>query len=274
MNDCVINYKYKIVDKIGGGKFGSIYKAVHQKTNAVVAIKFENSNDAIKLLQHETTILNYLRSEGIKTVPTVFWYGLYGENLCTVMTLFDFSLLQYCHLRTLSRVTIYSIISKCLSILESVHDKCIIHRDIKPENIMMKDGEPYLIDFGLSTFYVNDRKQHIRDEKTVSSMTGTPKWVSYNIHRGSQPSRRDDLISLCYIFLFMIDGQLPWENIIDRSPEERAIIRRELKSLENITGVTDDPVFLQFVKYCYEIAYDQEPDYYRLNVIFKNNIKK
>jgi serine/threonine protein kinase len=268
MDDLIINNKYKILDKIGNGQFGNVYQAVHKKTNAHVAIKFENLDSGTKLLQHETTILNYLRNEGVKHIPSVLWYGLYGENLCLVMTLFECSLFQYIHSRTLTSEKIYNITRNCLSILESVHKTGIIHRDIKPENIMIKEGVIFIIDFGFSTFYINDKREHIRDERTHLGITGTPRWTSYYLHNGLTPSRRDDIISLSYIFLFMIYGTLPWTNIgVAKS-------HRELKSIENILSSIDDQSIRYFMKCCYEIAFDEEPNYYKLNDILKNNIKK
>lgn len=268
MNDCAINNKYRILNKIGNGQFGSVFKAVHKKTGVQVAIKFENLDSNIKLLQHETTILNYLRSEGLRQIPTVLWYGLYGENLCLVMTLFECSLLQYIKSRTLTLEKIFNIMRNSLSIVESIHKKGVIHRDIKPENIMIKDGTLFFIDFGFSTFYINDKREHIRDERGHNEITGTPKWCSYYLHNGLSPSRRDDVISLSYIFLFMIYGSLPWTSIATTTA------CRELKSIENILSSIDDQTIRNFMKCCYEIAFDEEPNYYKLNDILKNNIKK
>lgn len=274
MNDCIVNNKYRILDKIGNGQFGNVYKAVHQKTNAQVAIKFENLDNDIKLLQHETTILNYLRNEGLRQIPTVLWYGLYGENLCLVMPLFECSLFHYIKSRTLTSEKIYNIARSCLSIVESIHKKGVIHRDIKPENIMIKDGALFVIDFGFSTFYINDKREHIRDDRNHDKITGTPKWISFYLHNGLSPSRRDDIISLSYIFLFMIHGTLPWTSIAAGTASEKNAARRELKTVENVLSLVHDKTLYCFIKSCYEIAFDEEPDYYKLNNILKNNIKK
>lgn len=274
MNECIINNKYKILDKIGNGQFGNVYRAVHKKTNIQVAIKFENLEGGTKLLQHETTILNYLRGEGVKQIPTVLWYGLYGENLCLVMTLFECSLLQYIQSRTLTAEKKYNIIRASLSIVESIHKKGVIHRDIKPENIMVKDGNLYLIDFGFSTFFINEKREHIRDERLRAEITGTPKWCSFYIEGGVTPARRDDVISLSYILLFMIYGTLPWSSIDSVSASEKRDSRRELKSVQNILSLVDDIALYGFIKSCYELAFEEEPDYGALNDILKNNIKK
>ena len=165
MNDYLINNKYKIIGKLGEGTFGNVYKGINQKNNKLVAIKMECVDGSICLLKHETTVLNYLFSEGLRNIPAVFWYGIYGENLCTIMTLYDKSLFDITQGDNLSyKNKIYEIMLQCICIIENIHEKFVIHRDIKPQNIMFKDGFLYFIDFGLSTFYLNENREHILDE--------------------------------------------------------------------------------------------------------------
>ena len=57
--------KYIITGKLSEGQFGKIYKGKHKKTNEDIVIKFELINNEIKMLKHETTILNYLFHKGI-----------------------------------------------------------------------------------------------------------------------------------------------------------------------------------------------------------------
>ena len=75
---------------------------------------------------------------------------------------------------------------------------------------MMKNGELFLIDFGLATFYVDENFKHIECKRDCEYIIGTPKYISYNIHDGWEPSRRDDLISLGYLYLEIHMGSLPW----------------------------------------------------------------
>jgi hypothetical protein len=66
----------------------------------------------------------------------------------------------------------------------------------------------------------------------------------------------------------MIHETLPWTSI------GTVAARRELKSPENILSSISDPVVHHFTKICYELAFDEEPNYGALNDILKNNIKK
>lgn len=284
MTECFINNKYQIIDKLGEGKFGSVYKGLNRKTKTNVAIKFENIDSPAKLLQHETKILNYLYSEGTRNIPAVFWYGNYGDNLCTVMSMFNYSLFDYAGKNSVSSEKARSIIQQCVYILADIHKKYVIHRDVKPQNIMISDGHLYFIDFGLSTFYVNEKHRHLSDNGPKSELTGTPKWCSFNLHNGSSASRRDDLISLGYVFLFLLKGRsLPWDNaaagIVVDIPEisidhPKNQTRKDKKSLHSLIDHCEDTVFIKYITYCYELSFAGEPNYETLNDILKNDIKK
>ena len=88
----IIQYKYKIIKKIGEGNFGSVYRGIKITTNDPVAIKFEHANTPVKILKHETTILNYLYSHGSRYTPIVYWYGIYKTYTCLIMPLYQYPL--------------------------------------------------------------------------------------------------------------------------------------------------------------------------------------
>jgi serine/threonine protein kinase len=284
MTECFINNKYQITDKLGEGRFGSVYKGVNQKTKSTVAIKFENINAPAKLLQHETKILNYLYSEGCRNVPAIFWYGTYGDNLCTVMSIFECSLFDYVGKKSVSSEKARSIVLQCVHILSDIHKKYVIHRDVKPQNIMVCGGQLYFIDFGISTFYVNEKHRHFSDNGQKHELTGTPKWTSVNLHNGHAASRRDDLISLGYVFLFLLNnGSLPWDNLSTGPVADLSEInidhpknqtRKDKKSLVNLTAHCEDTVFIKYINYCYDLSFAGEPNYDELNDILENDIKK
>ena len=81
----VVNKKYKIINKIGGGSFGEIYKGQNIRTSEFVAIKVEPVACGINLLKHESIIYHYLQN--CRGVPSVKWFGKDEENYYMVIDL-------------------------------------------------------------------------------------------------------------------------------------------------------------------------------------------
>ena len=284
MNTRIAN-KYLIGENIGSGCFGSIFNGTHYKTNMPVAIKMEDVNADVKILKNETTILKYLYDQGSRDIPIVYWFGLHKNNTCLVMSLYDCSLHDYIQQKHLPPNKIDVIMRTMINIFQLMHSKLVIHRDIKPQNIMLKQGELYLIDFGFATFYVDENSNHIVDDGSRQHIIGTPKYVSYHIHCGSLPSRRDDLISLGYFYMYLYNRKLRWDTIIesektDTEYEDTHILnyknkqRKVLKEFENI-----QPICAQinrrienFLNYCYHIKYDDTPIYSALSDIFESDV--
>lgn len=268
--------KYKIENIIGKGKFGVVYKGSHLKTNKEIAIKKENNDSVVKILKHETTILNYLYTHGCKCIPIVFWFGLYNNSTYLVMTYYPCSLYDYRKKNKLEENEIHNIMIQMINILEHIHKHFVIHRDIKPHNFMMdENNDLFLIDFGISTIYIDDNNNHIQIEDSKEYIVGTPNYISYNIHNGIIPSRRDDLISIGYIFLFLLLGSLPWEkkmNEIKKSeilPVNHVLHSKNifLKNQKIINNMDYSPCFTKYIQYCYNLEFDTDPKYYLLRHI-------
>ena len=216
----MIKLKYKVLEQIGEGNFGKVFKGQNIKTGDFVAIKMENANITYKMLKHETIILNYLYHNSCKYIPTIFWYGIHLQNTCLIMSYYDCSLFDYINKMSISvssqlyQELIHKMMKMLLIIIENIHSKTVIHRDIKPINFMIRiiqnnldNIEIVLIDFGLATFCEDNAIQNCYREHII----GTPKYISYNIHNGCDPHYRDDVISLGYIGLYMFFGELFWE---------------------------------------------------------------
>ena len=257
-----VNNKYRIVKELGKGKFGVVYQATDPRETKV-AIKCDISN--LGMLQHEATILNYLHQRrcNTKNIPKINWYGkmnvVSGSDIecpCLVLPYYDCTLSEYItsvkdptkssknlrsvilggndHDAYLNR----TIIQSMLSILEAIHKVYVIHRDLKPENFMMKHGQVYLIDFGLSTFFVDgDTGMHVpMNTEPKQDLVGSPLYASINVHRGYKASRRDDCIQLGYIWLYMaMGGHLPWS-------EGRMPSHRDLRSPNTTNSIREPKV--------------------------------
>lgn len=277
----MIANKYIIHENIGSGCFGSIYNGVNYKTDVKVAIKMEPVDSSIRILKHETSILKYLYERGSRDIPIVYWFGIHNNCSCLVMSLYDCSLYDYIQTKPLSINKSNNIIVTLISILKYIHTKLIIHRDIKPQNVMLKNGELYLIDFGFATFYVDECSNHLIDDGNHQHIIGTPKYVSFHVHCGYLPSRRDDLISLGYMYMYLTSRKLPWDTLvpsdeINSEYEETHILnyknkqRAAFKRFDSISIVCTEinKQIENFLKYCYYIEYDDLPNYDALANIF------
>lgn len=270
---------YKVISKIGSGNFGSIYKGSHKRNNKAVAIKCESVDSPVKLLKNESYILKYLYDKGCRSIPLVHWYGLFDDNLCLIMPYYERTLTQYLHNDTFEKNKLNKIFANLISLFQTMHTNMIIHRDIKPDNFMIRDGNIYLIDFGFSMFYIQEDGVHIENKKS-DYFTGTPKYISYNIHCGDSSSRRDDLISLGYVYLYMLMKELPWDILPLHTKEEhiepnhieftRNKLIRECKTIEHIESLKNiigDEITLYF-GYCYYLKYEDSPNYEALKEVF------
>lgn len=280
----MINKKYELQKLLGKGKFGSVYSGINIKKNEGVAIKFENMSAPIQLLKREATMLNYLYNEKCYDAPIVYWYGVFENYRCIVMSLYECSLHDYSKNKILSPEKIDNIMLQCIAVTENIHKKMIVHRDIKPQNIMISEGYIHFIDFGLATFYVDEKGEHTSQQKH-SEIIGTARYVSVNVHNGDDPSRRDDLISIGYLYIYLLYGELAWDKLksVDSSVYQESSIlhernqeRKELKSIENIEITYERlPKLVNYIKYCYSLKYDEAPNYDALKKLFiENNINK
>ena len=115
--------------------------------------------------------------------------------------------------------TVIAIGISMLGLLEKLHDKGFIHCDIKPDNTMIGDfkidikemNQIYLIDFGIACPYLDSKGNHIPFFENVP-FKGNAVFSSKNAFARFTLSRRDDIISLMYLLVYLIDTKLSWVN--------------------------------------------------------------
>lgn len=143
------------------------------------------------------------------------YYGIEKDKSIMIMDLLGPSLeklFQKCN-KKFSVKTVLMIADQMIKRVEYIHSRRIIHRDIKPDNFTIGHGRNshriFIIDFGLAKKFMSSRGEHIK-YREGKGLTGTARYASINTHLGIEQSRRDDLESLGYLFLYFLRGKLPW----------------------------------------------------------------
>jgi len=253
----IISNKYEILEQIGEGGFGKIYKGRNIRTGENVAIKVEPIANQTKLLKNETKIYQYLAAgEGI---PQIKWFGVDEVNNYMVTTLLGDSLSALKEkYNTFSLKVVLQIGKQMLERLRFVHEMGLIHRDVKPDNFLMgKENTLYIIDFGLCKKYLKGAT-HIENKK-INKILGTPSFVSVNIHNLNEPSRRDDLESMIYTLMYLYFGDLNWSECGDINEIKK--IKEKILQDEKVPLV-----FKELLSYVRCLKFDEKPNYEYLSL--------
>jgi serine/threonine protein kinase len=256
----MINNKYKLIEKIGEGSFGSIYKGENVRTRENVAIKVEPINEGINLLKNETKIYQYLSNT--YGIPNVKWYGKDENNYYMVLNLLGKSLEDIkCEKQSFSLKLTLQIGIKLLMLVRDIHNKGLIHRDIKPANFLLgTNNKLYLIDFGLCKSYIKDGK-HIVNKKN-NCLIGSMTYASLNAHDFIELTRRDDLESLGYMLIYFYNGNLSWRDL-----DNVELIKRKKKEILDNKDVLE--IFKTYLNYVRSLMFDEIPNYELLISKFK-----
>lgn len=238
--------KYTILEQIGRGSFGSIFRGKNNLTGELVAIKAESIKSGQNLLVNESRVYQYLKN--CKGVPTIKWFGKDDVNYYMVINLLGKSLHELKN--TILSTEISKLVIQAICIIESIHDKGLVHRDIKPDNFLYSNNQVYLIDFGFCKPYM---KNGVHNELTrTSGLIGSLNYASLNSHRRMSLSRRDDMESLGYVIAFLTKG-LQWQDLTKESEIEQK------KWLFLKSDVSDQT--RRYLSVLSNISYDERPCY-------------
>lgn len=213
--------KYKVLERIGSGAMGSIYRAEHTALAKPVVIKvlhrhLVGDESHIKRFHREARAASRLNQPNCISVLDfgqtedgwlyICMEYVSGRDLCRI--LFEE--------RRLDPERAVRIASQVLDALDEAHNQGVIHRDLKPENIMierlrMNPDFVKVLDFGIAKIRDTDGRADSTGFKTATGMVfGTPEYMSPEQIRGEDLDGRSDLYSLGIVLYQMLSGELPF----------------------------------------------------------------
>jgi len=220
---------YEILEKLGEGGMGEVYKARDTKLDRFVALKFLPTN----LVATEADKARFMQEARAAAV-------LNHANICTIFDIHDhegrlFIVMEYVDGETLrskkqnfSTKQVVDIGAQAADGLAEAHDKGIVHRDIKPENLMItKNGVVKIMDFGLAK--LNTPEEASRLTKAGTTL-GTVGYMSPEQVQGQDVDHRSDIFSLGVVLYELLSGESPFKGV-----HETAI-------MYEIVNVDPDPV--------------------------------
>ena len=243
--------KYKILKLIAKGCFRQVYLGVNIINRKYLAIKIENRLGKICSLEKEAYILYNLKGPGI---PSLLSFGHIGKYNILVQNFLGKSLERIWRENNckLSIKDICMIAIQTIERIEYIHSKFYLHRDIKPANFLVgnpDDLQIYLIDFGIAKKYRSSRTgKHIKNVK-INKLFGTTLFMSMNAINGNEQSRKDDLESLGYMYIYLHTGELTWSRIKATTIDdmiEKIIDIKEKTTIEDLCKNLPNEMYLYF----------------------------
>ena len=203
--------RFELIDSVGVGAFGAVYKARDLDLNRVVAVKIPrpgsvaSRNDLSRFL-HEARGVAQLRHPAIVPIHEV---GQHEDVPFLVTEFIDGpTLADQLTARRLTPQEAAELVAVVADALHYAHEEGVIHRDVKPSNIMLDaDGRPHLMDFGLA--------KHQADEAVLTlegEVLGTPAYMSPEQAAGEayHVDRRSDVYSLGVVLYELLSGERPF----------------------------------------------------------------
>jgi serine/threonine protein kinase len=203
---------YKIIEKLGEGGMGEVYKAQDTKLDRFVALKFLPS----QLTASESDKARFIQEAKAAS-------SMNHPNVCTIYSIEEYNSqlfisMEYIEGKTLKdkkeHLTEKQILDIGIQVAEGLaaaHEKGIVHRDIKPENIMIrKDGIAQIMDFGLAKLYSSGNVSRLTKAGTTM---GTIGYMSPEQVEGVDVDHRTDIFSLGVVLYELLAGESPFKGM-------------------------------------------------------------
>jgi len=203
---------YKILEKLGEGGMGEVFKAQDTKLDRFVALKFlpsqltASEDDKARFIQ-EAKAASSMNHPNVCTIHSI---EEFNNQLFIVMEFVEGKTLKD-KKDSLSEKQILEIGIQVAEGLAAAHEKGIVHRDIKPENIMIrKDGIAQIMDFGLAKLY---NESNVSRLTKAGSTVGTIGYMSPEQVQGLDVDHRTDIFSLGVVLYELLAGESPFKGI-------------------------------------------------------------
>jgi serine/threonine protein kinase len=216
-----VEKQFRIVERIGAGGMGSVYKAEQPDMNRFVAVKilhprYAGRQDLVARFRREARAMSQLSHPN---TARVFLYGVLEDGSC-------YFVMEHLVGKNLAQVVrsegpmdparAIRIMTQACGALEEAHHAGIVHRDLKPENIFLTSQGgitdfPKVLDFGLAKVTEKQMRPGSLVLTREGMVFGTPEFMSPEQARGKTLDARSDIYSLGIIFYELLTGKLPFE---------------------------------------------------------------
>ena len=201
--------KYRVLDRVGRGGMGTVFRALDDTLNREVAIKILNAElndpEVARRFRAEAVTVARLNHPGIATIFELFQHD--GQWMM-VMEFVRGETLEHMveRLGPLSPQRAADLVMQGLAALSHAHRMGVVHRDLKPANLMITEsGAVKIMDFGIARVAGSE---HLT---SAGFLMGTPAYMAPEQVTGGEIDARTDLYSMGVVFYYLVTARLPFK---------------------------------------------------------------